>query len=73
MHSMSNAADIATSVVFARDTGSGRIAIDAKGRPRVHYWPAKETQQNVLKVGAAWRLALPEPPATGPFPPASHT
>lgn len=42
--------DIATSVIFARDCGSGRVTIDRRGRPRINYWPDAATRAHVLDV-----------------------
>ncbi|GBF98468.1 long-chain-alcohol oxidase-like [Raphidocelis subcapitata] len=41
--------DIAVSVIFARDRGGGRVTVDGRGRPRVHYWPTPETARSVLE------------------------
>lgn len=47
------ASDNATSVVFARDCGSGRVTIDAQGRPRIHYWPSPDTRKHIIEVSAS--------------------
>ncbi|KAI8471477.1 MAG: hypothetical protein J3K34DRAFT_520556 [Monoraphidium minutum] len=41
--------DTAASVVFARDQGSGRVTIDGRGRPRLHYWPDAATRKSILE------------------------
>jgi hypothetical protein len=44
--------------VFARDSGSGSVSIDAQGRPIIRYWPDKTTQKHLLNVSACSTYSL---------------
>lgn len=39
-------------VVFTRDSSGGRVTIDSKGRPVVHYWPCATTRRHLMEVSA---------------------
>jgi hypothetical protein len=45
---------VVQSVLFTRDSGSGRVRIDSEGRPVVSYWPCQATSKHLTEVRRTW-------------------